>query len=440
MKTAAVYVRVSTEEQKKHGVSVDNQIDALKEYCKDNDYQIYEIYNDAGISARKSYKKRPALLQLIDDCKDHHIDIILFTKLDRWFRSVADYYEVQSQLDKYNVPWRAIWEDYETETSSGVFKVNIMLSVAQSEADRTSERLKATNEYRKAQGIYTSGKVPIGYIVQKGVVSKDPMKEDGVNAFFETYRKTSNVPLAMLEARKHDLVFTRQTGTRMLKNSAYTGESHGATFEPYISVEQYTSNLRSVTERKSRKPKDIKHQYLFSGLLRCSCCGGSSAGKTRYLQSGKNVRPYKYYICSHFVNMMCDNKHSFSEKKLEKFLYDNIENLIEAYNLSSSTDGNDAVDYSNEIRMLEAKLNRIGDRYEDGDITRDEYKKKRNALKKEITELRFKAIPKKETKTLPADWKIIYSQLDDLHKKEFWSQIITRIEFTENADFTVFFD
>ena len=64
MKRVACYVRVSSEEQKLHGYSVDSQITALEEYCIDNNYKVVGIYNDAGISAHKSYKKRPALLQL----------------------------------------------------------------------------------------------------------------------------------------------------------------------------------------------------------------------------------------------------------------------------------------------------------------------------------------------------------------------------------------
>lgn len=163
MKRAAIYVRVSTKEQKEKGLSVDSQLLALREYCSNNGYVIAGEYNDAGISARKKYINRPALLQLIDDCKEGKIDIILFTKLDRWFRSVADYYQVQTLLDSYKVPWRAIWEDYETETSTGLFKVNIMLSVSQNEADKTSERTKEAVKYRRLRGDFVGGKCPRGY-------------------------------------------------------------------------------------------------------------------------------------------------------------------------------------------------------------------------------------------------------------------------------------
>lgn len=107
-KRVALYVRVSTQEQKKHGLSVDSQITALKEYCTKKKYTVVDVYSDAGISARKKYTKRPELLRLLGDCEQKKIDLILFTKLDRWFRSVADYYEVQSILEKVKVPWKAI--------------------------------------------------------------------------------------------------------------------------------------------------------------------------------------------------------------------------------------------------------------------------------------------------------------------------------------------
>jgi len=65
MKKVGLYVRVSTQEQKLHGISIENQLDALQKYCKEKGYIIVATYNDAGVSAHGSYKKRPALLQIV---------------------------------------------------------------------------------------------------------------------------------------------------------------------------------------------------------------------------------------------------------------------------------------------------------------------------------------------------------------------------------------
>ena len=116
---AALYIRVSHEEQAMHGYSLEAQQDALTEYAKSNNYYIVDYYRDEGKSARKYYKKRPDFMRMIDDIKNNKIDLILFIKLDRWFRSIKDYYEVQTILDKYNVQWKSIHEVYDTFTANG---------------------------------------------------------------------------------------------------------------------------------------------------------------------------------------------------------------------------------------------------------------------------------------------------------------------------------
>ena len=100
IKRVALYIRVSTEEQARHGLSLEEQRKSLEAYAAQHKFAIVGVYEDAGISARKPYKKRPALLRLLDDCKAGKIDVILFIKLDRWFRNVGNYYAVQDILDQ----------------------------------------------------------------------------------------------------------------------------------------------------------------------------------------------------------------------------------------------------------------------------------------------------------------------------------------------------
>ena len=65
----ALYVRVSTEEQVKHGFSLNSQLNRLTEYCKNNKYKIIDKYVDEGKSARSKLKSRTELLRLIEDAK-----------------------------------------------------------------------------------------------------------------------------------------------------------------------------------------------------------------------------------------------------------------------------------------------------------------------------------------------------------------------------------
>ncbi|MDE6902194.1 MAG: recombinase family protein, partial [Lachnospiraceae bacterium] len=101
----ACYPRVSTEEQKLRGLSIEAQTEALQAWADRNGIKDVTFYNDAGNSARKPYNKRPAMLRLLSDVRAGRIDLIIFTKLDRWFRNIAEYYKVQEILERHNVVW-----------------------------------------------------------------------------------------------------------------------------------------------------------------------------------------------------------------------------------------------------------------------------------------------------------------------------------------------
>lgn len=442
MKRVACYVRVSTEEQKLHGISVDSQISALKDYCKENNYTVAGIYNDAGISARKSYKKRPALLKLLEEVKSGKVDLIIFTKLDRWFRSVADYYEVQRVLDKYGVKWRCVWEDYEIETSSGVFKVNIMLSVAQSEADRTSERIKAVNEYRRLCGdVYVGGKAPTGYIKKNKGLIVDESAREGIQAFFNEYLNSFNLGSAVKVLRSNGVNVTKQTATRMLKNTAYCGNASGYKCEAFITEEQHQIIVKSCESRSFRKTKNPSRIYLFTGIARCESCGGAFSGSFRAMSSGNIKREYRFYRCHRYSdNAYCNNPRTISENKIEAFLLNNLESELEQYNLVAKTSKYDVSNSKAQIIKLKQKLERIGERYEDGDITKKEYKEKRQNVLIEIDKLNNELNDIQQEKTLPANWKDTYISLDESHKRAFWHSIIDKIIISNDGSIIVKFN
>ena len=89
-----LYERVSSEEQAKHGYSLGAQHEALTDFCERHSHVVLGVYKDEGISGRKPYTKRPAMVQLLHDLERVQPDMILFTKLDRWFRNIKEYYRV----------------------------------------------------------------------------------------------------------------------------------------------------------------------------------------------------------------------------------------------------------------------------------------------------------------------------------------------------------
>ena len=125
MKRVAIYMRVSSFKQVQEGDSIAAQRSALTAYIAGRpDLVLAGEYLDDGVSGTK-YSQRDELQRLLDDVRDGNIDLIIFTKLDRWFRSVRHYTATQEVLDKYNVQWTAIWEPiYDTTTPQGRLIVN----------------------------------------------------------------------------------------------------------------------------------------------------------------------------------------------------------------------------------------------------------------------------------------------------------------------------
>ena len=90
IKIAGLYIRVSTEDQAREGFSLPEQEKRLRAMCEFKGYEVYKVYEDAGISA-KTGNKRPAFDELLQDIKDKKCNTIVVLKLDRLTRSVADW-------------------------------------------------------------------------------------------------------------------------------------------------------------------------------------------------------------------------------------------------------------------------------------------------------------------------------------------------------------
>ena len=427
MKKAALYLRVSTEEQRQNGLSIDTQKEALIEYCNKNGYT-YEIYNDAGLSARKSYKRRPELLRMLSDCQKGKIQLVLFTRLDRFFRSVSDYYECLAQMNE--VPWRAIFEDYETETPEGKFKVNIMLSVAQAEADKTSARIKDSYAYRKARGEYI-GLPPVGYKVVNKKLEKDSQTRKGVEALFKTYLSTFSTAKAMRAAANYGVYFERANLPKVLKSPTYAGTtSNGHICEPYITKEEHE---KIIQVKRARKVKAIYSDrvYLFSGLIVCGYCGHRLHGKIR----GKEKNGKKYwwtrYTCSAELGTIRHHPHlEISEPKVEKYLLDNLTQIIANLSYKATLDDKGAIDREKEQRRLKGKLERLKEVYIEGDISREEYHQRKVSIESDLASI---PTEQRQLPTLPDNWKETYQSLTKENQQAFWKSIIKQIILTNET-------
>lgn len=102
-KRAALYIRVSSDEQARHGLSLGEQRADLLNYAKEHGYIVMGIYADEGVTARKALSRCKELQRLLADVEQGLMDIIVIKYLDRWFRNIADFYKVKEKLDAYGV-------------------------------------------------------------------------------------------------------------------------------------------------------------------------------------------------------------------------------------------------------------------------------------------------------------------------------------------------
>lgn len=406
-----IYERVSSEEQAKHGYSLDAQHEALTEFCKTHNHIILGEYRDEGISGRKPYTKRPAMLQLLRDVEIIKPDMILFTKLDRWFRNIKEYYKVQDILDNNKVDWKAINEEYDTSTASGRLYVNIKLSIAQDEADRTSERIKDIQAQQVAQGKVLGGSVPIGYAIKdKRVVFGDNIHitKDAIDHYL--LHQSAHATTRYIND-KYNMNLTHTHLIRLFRSTILKGEyrTNTAYCEPLLTSEEW--DKLQATINRNIKHASKKNTYLFTGLLKCPVCGKRLGG----CYDGKR----KYYRCPQHLYGTCDMTHNVNEKKVEQWLLENIEedfkvNVIMKPKVKTE-----------DPKKYKDRLSRLNDMYLMGNITQKEYKDKSAELQKKIAELSKK--PTLKTQNFVSNWKSLYYELDEEHRRLFWRNLVSEV-------------
>ena len=182
---AGLYMRVSTEDQAREGFSLPEQKERLEAYCKLNNFEIVDYYEDAGISAKKG-NYRPEWERLKEDIKSKKINTMIALKQDRITRSIYDWENILSFLEENEAYLDFVYDDINTTTSNGRMISRIMMSVSQNEIERTSERTKVGLAGAIKQG-HIPHQAPIGYKHVDKMLVPDESTKDIVIRIFNLY-------------------------------------------------------------------------------------------------------------------------------------------------------------------------------------------------------------------------------------------------------------
>lgn len=170
MKTLA-YVRVSTEEQARHGVSLDAQEEQARRYCELHGLELDEVLRDEGQSGKDM--DRPAMRVLLDRVSRGAVKAVVVYRLDRVSRSTMDALRFAEALRAAGVAFHSVCERLDTQTADGGFMFTLQAAQAERERKLVSERTRAALAHKKTRGEWL-GRPPFGYRVEdKRLVEDD---------------------------------------------------------------------------------------------------------------------------------------------------------------------------------------------------------------------------------------------------------------------------
>jgi DNA invertase Pin-like site-specific DNA recombinase len=163
---AVAYVRVSTDEQAEHGVSIDAQVERIEAYARLYDLDLVALCKDEGISGKA--RDRAGLDRALQGLQRGEAQALVVAKLDRLTRSLPHLLSLVERFFGDRFVLLSVAEHLDPRTASGRLVINMLGVIAQWELETIGERTREALRYKRARGEYTGGGTPYGYQVVDG--------------------------------------------------------------------------------------------------------------------------------------------------------------------------------------------------------------------------------------------------------------------------------
>lgn len=324
VRRAAIYVRVSTDEQ---AALEFNSLQAQEQICRtyvtmrDSDpasperWTYSETYSDPGYSG--GTLERPALKRLMDDVAAGRVDTILVYKIDRLSRSIHQFYRIWEVMERYRVDLVSATQDLNTSTSQGKLMLNMLLSFGQFEREQISERTRDKIAAARRRGLMTGGMPVLGYDVAGGRLTVNEEEARWVREIFAIYVKERSLTAVVRETESRGMrmkSWTTKGGTlrgggsfdkvglyNILRRPLYAGKvpHRGSLFEGQheaivdeVTWNQVQALLQSNGVAGYQGERSDSHALL-KGILNCAQCGC----RMTPTYTSKGTRRHRYYVC-----------------------------------------------------------------------------------------------------------------------------------------------
>jgi len=418
MKTAAAYIRVSTDDQIEY--SPDSQLKAIRKYAKEHSLILPEefIFIDEGISGRKA-DKRPSFQRMIGTAKlkPKPFDTILLWKFSRFARNRQDSIVYKSMLRKQcGIDVVSISEQLGEDNTAILIEALIEAMDEYYSLNLAEEVKRGMNEKFSRGGVVSQP--PFGYKMKDGIFAPDEVNAPIVQMIFSDY--LAGMGAREIAMKLNDMgirttkgkLFENRTVEYILTNVTYTGklrrskngrdnldrfhESADNTaiidgkHEPIISADIFEAAQKKRSETKrtyTRYARQSPVEFMLKGIVRCDNCGATltmSAGKTS-LQ------------CHNYAHGTCSVSHSVTIKKLNAAVIEHLKSDFEqqtfAIDVAEKKASSAAPDLTALIEREKKKLSRIREAYMAGIDTLEEYQENKKTIQARIDELTASAPP-----------------------------------------------
>ena len=408
-----IYTRVSSDEQRQKGYSLDFQYKELVEYCKKQGLTIVKHFTESHTAKKPG---RPEFNNMLDYANKNKISNLVFLKNDRASRNPVDSAALSFMAEHQGFLIHLIQDNLVLSKMSRpqdflIFEINNGFSNLYSR--NLSVEVSSKMREKAEQGYYPSHAM-VGYktikINKRSYLEIDEEKAPYIREVFNLYStgRYSYMSLAA-EMRKRGFMISKAVKCgksnieKILNNPVYMGDFiwNGKRYEgkhdPLITKELYYY-CQHIIKEKTSTSRSVNHNFLFSGIIKCQKCGCALVGE---LKKGK----YIYYHCTGNRGGNCKRKYlkeEIAEKRFIEILkslkvsdegYELIIKFVKEKVAEENAYAKEQTEQTQtKIAKLKERLNKLFNVWIDGKIDDDLYNKKSAEFQNELDALDYRLL------------------------------------------------
>ncbi len=419
-KKAVLYARVSTDEQRDNGFSLQDQISRMQKHCRSNDYDILQVLEEDH--SAKTFN-RPKFQQFLTDLKAGAIkpNVFVCVRPDRFSRNFQQTLDMFATFKRYGVVIQFLENDVEVDTPES--KIIFMLNQLLPEIDNDRRSLNVTRGMRQAKKEGRWMGPPLrGYRMEKrgGMAQMIPNEKakvivQGFEMFASGLYTQEEVRLKM---RVLGVSVSRFQIKNVLTNIAYTGKILIPAWkdEPETLVDGLHEGI--ISDALFQRVQDVLHgrkhhptkftkrsdSFPLRGYLECSQCGGKLTASS---SKSRNGSKHPYYHCRKGCKerFKADDTHQAFQGFLASFkmpeeilsLYYHI--MQDIFKKDDDSRNSEIEGLENQIAQVQSRLNNAQDSFFDGVIDQTEFTKVKARYQEQLDELSFRQMRTKFSKS-----------------------------------------